>query len=135
MTIKDKILIIKQRLRLDMNGVASKSMRDGGIGYGLNFGVGLAALKEIAGETEHDSSLAIALWKENVRECKMTTILPAQFDVISNTYYSSVLQNFTLLLCLFPLDFVGQISLSFCLWKFFYGVTKHGAGHLFVSGF
>ncbi|MCQ2126757.1 MAG: DNA alkylation repair protein [Bacteroidaceae bacterium] len=79
MTIKDKILIIKQRLRLDMNGVASKSMRDGGIGYGLNFGVGLAALKEIAGETEHDSSLAIALWKENVRECKMlaSMIYPA----------------------------------------------------------
>lgn len=71
MNIQDKIQKIKQRLRLGMNGVASASMRQGGIGYGLNFGVGLAELKEIAGETEHDSSLAIALWKENVRECKM----------------------------------------------------------------
>lgn len=71
MTDREKIIEIKRRLRLGMNGVASGSMREGGIGYGLNFGVGLAGLKEIAGETEHDSSLAIALWKENVRECKM----------------------------------------------------------------
>lgn len=62
---------IKCKLRLEMNGVASKSMRDSGMAYGLNYGVGLGALKRIAGETVQDSSLAIALWKENIRECRM----------------------------------------------------------------
>ena len=48
MTIQESILDIKQKLRLTMNGVASTDMRKAGIGYKLNFGVGLPALKEIA---------------------------------------------------------------------------------------
>ncbi|MCQ2083788.1 MAG: DNA alkylation repair protein [Bacteroidaceae bacterium] len=75
MTTDPRIQEIKNRLRLEMNGVASKSMRDGGLNYGLNFGVGLQSLKRIAGETAHDASLAIALWKENIRECKMLAAL------------------------------------------------------------
>lgn len=75
MTKDPRIQEIKSRLRLEMNGVASKSMRDSGMAYGLNFGVGLQALKEIAGETVPDGSLAIALWKENIRECKMLAAL------------------------------------------------------------
>ncbi len=75
MTDDPRIQEIKSKLRLEMNGVASKSMRDSGMNYGLNFGVGLQALKRIAGETVQDGSLAIALWKENIRECKMLAAL------------------------------------------------------------
>lgn len=80
MTNDPRIQELKSKLRLEMNGVASKSMRDSGMAYGLNFGVGLQALKRIAGETVQDGSLAIALWKENIRECKMLAALlyPAQ---------------------------------------------------------
>lgn len=71
MTVQEKVLEIKRMLRLSMNGEASKSMRDSGIGYRLNFGVELPRLKEIAKQFECDSALASALWKEDVRECRM----------------------------------------------------------------
>lgn len=58
-----------------MNGVASGSMKEAGIAYKLNFGVGLPELKRIAQETEKDSELAVALWKENIRECMMLAAL------------------------------------------------------------
>ena len=71
MTEAERVLDIKRRLRLDMNGVASGSMRQAGIAYGLNFGVGIPRLREIASETGKDASLAVTLWKEDIRECRI----------------------------------------------------------------
>ena len=75
MTVQEQVLEIKRMLRLEMNGEASRSMRESGIGYGLNFGVGLPGLKEIAEHFDKDSALAQVLWKENVRECRMLAAL------------------------------------------------------------
>ena len=75
MTIQEKVLDVKQRLRLSMNGVASADMRKAGIGYKLNFGVGLPALKGIAKEIENSPELAAALWKEDIRECRILAAL------------------------------------------------------------
>jgi len=75
MTIQERILGIKEKLRLNMNGVASADMRKAGIGYKLNFGVGIPALKQIASETEKDAELATALWKEDIRECRILAAL------------------------------------------------------------
>ena len=67
-------------LRLSMNGTASQIMRDGGIGYSLNFGVDLPRIKEIASGIDSDSRLAVFLWKENIRECKMLAALVYPVD-------------------------------------------------------
>lgn len=75
MTVQERILEIKQQLRLNMNGVASGSMREAGIGYKLNFGVGIPGLKEIASGIEKDARLADALWKEDIRECRILAAL------------------------------------------------------------
>ncbi|MGX8690715.1 MAG: DNA alkylation repair protein [Bacteroidaceae bacterium] len=75
MTVQERILEIKQKLRLNMNGVASAGMRQAGIGYKLNFGVGIPALKQIASETGKDPELAVALWKEDIRECRILAVL------------------------------------------------------------
>jgi 3-methyladenine DNA glycosylase AlkD len=75
MTVQDRILEIKQKLRLNMNGVASTGMREAGIEYKLNFGVGIPQLKEIASETGKSSELAVALWKEDIRECRILAAL------------------------------------------------------------
>ena len=58
----------------------SQSMRDKGVNYHLNWGATLPRLKEKADEIGKDYDLAIALWKENVRECKIlaTMIMPAE---------------------------------------------------------
>ena len=75
MTVQERIREIKQQLRLKMNGVASESMREAGIGYKLNFGVGIPGLKEIASGIEKDVELADALWKEDIRECRILAAL------------------------------------------------------------
>ena len=62
---------IKKQLRLFMNGVVSQSMREKGLDYKLNFGVEVPRIKEIAGKFEKNHELAQALWKENIRECKI----------------------------------------------------------------
>ena len=71
MDIQETIRQIKKELRLAMNGIASSYMRDNGMNYKLNFGVELPRLRTIAQEFPSDHELAQALWKENVRECKL----------------------------------------------------------------
>ena len=69
---------IKQSFRLMMDGAVSQSMRSKGAAYSLNWGVTLPRLREKAQEIGIDYDLAIALWKENVRECKIlaTMLMP-----------------------------------------------------------
>jgi len=77
--INTQVREIKQSFRQMMDGVVSKSMRDKGVDYKLNWGATLPRLREMADEIGPNYDLAIALWKENVRECKIlaTMIMPA----------------------------------------------------------
>ena len=54
-----------------MNGPVSQSMREKGLTYKVNFGVELPRLREMAEEWPHNYELAAALWKENIRECRL----------------------------------------------------------------
>jgi hypothetical protein len=89
---------IKQSFRQMMDGPVAKSMRDKGLDYHLNWGATLPRLRAMADELKAKSPepkaknlypLAIALWKENVRECKIlatmlmppTEILPEVVDI------------------------------------------------------
>ena len=80
MDINQQVKEIKQSFRLMMDGMVAKSMRDKGLGYKLNWGATLPRLREKADEIGKNYDLAIALWKENVRECKVlaTMIMPAE---------------------------------------------------------
>ena len=71
MDINEQLKDIKTQLRLSMNGVVSQSMREKGLNYKLNFGVELPRIKVIAARFEKNHELAQALWKENIRECKI----------------------------------------------------------------
>lgn len=79
MTTEEKLKEIKQSFRLMMDGATAQSMRDKGVEYHVNWGVSLPILKAKAKDIGKDYSLAIALWKENVRECKIlaTLVMPA----------------------------------------------------------
>jgi hypothetical protein len=76
----EKLKQIKQSFRLLMNGEANRSMREKGLNYHLNWGVSLVDLRQMAKEYGKDYELAIELWKENIRECKIlaTMIMPAE---------------------------------------------------------
>jgi len=79
---------IKQSFRQMMDGAVAQSMRDKGLNYHLNWGATLPRLKAKAEElansrqltVDSQYDLAIALWKENVRECKIlaTMLMPPE---------------------------------------------------------
>ena len=77
--IQQLVKEIKQSFRQMMDGAVAASMRSKGVDYKLNWGATLPRLKEKAKEIGKNYELAIALWKENVRECKIlaTMIMPA----------------------------------------------------------
>ena len=80
--INDQVKAIKQSFRQMMDGAVAQSMREKGLDYHLNLGATMLRLREKADEIGKNYDLAIALWKENVRECKIlaTMIMPA--DVV-----------------------------------------------------
>lgn len=70
---------VKRLLRAAMSGPVSASMRAQGHSYKLNFGVDQPRLVTIADEVRNDiaashlrqNELAAALWKEDIRECRL----------------------------------------------------------------
>lgn len=93
MDLHEQLKDIKTQLRLSMNGAVSQSMREKGLVYKLNFGVELPRIKDIAASYEKDHALAQALWKEDIRECKILagllqpvdTFLPEIADIWVDT--------------------------------------------------
>ena len=88
--VRDKVKEIKHSFRLMMDGSVAQSMRDKGLNYHLNWGATLPRLQAKAEELKamfnvsglmfNVYDLAIALWKENVRECKIlaTMLMPPE---------------------------------------------------------
>ena len=76
--VQDTLREIKRSFHGRMNGVASQSMRQKGLDYKVNWGVSLPDLREMAAHYEHSYSLAVELWKEDIRECKIlaTMLMP-----------------------------------------------------------
>ncbi len=77
---QEKLKEIKRSFRLLMNGETSKSMREKGLDYHLNWGVAFTDLQKMSKEYGKDYALAVELWKENIRECKIlaTLIMPCE---------------------------------------------------------
>ena len=86
MTTQETIKEIKKQFRLFMNGIVSQSMREKGLDYKLNFGIELPRLKEIAAKFEKSHDVAQALWKENIRECKILAGMLQPID----TFYPEI---------------------------------------------
>ena len=81
--INETVKEIKRSFRLLMNGVASQSMREKGASYSVNLGCSLGDLSQMAKQYDKNYHLEIALWKENIRECKILATLimpPEQLD-------------------------------------------------------
>ena len=71
MDLHETLKEIKSKFRLFMNGPISQSMREKGMNYKVNCGIEYPRIKEIAAEYTPDHDLAQALWKEDIRECKI----------------------------------------------------------------
>lgn len=69
--LAEQLRYVKRSLRGVMNGPVSASMREKGLNYKVIFGVELPRLQQMAEELPHTYELAAALWKENIRECRL----------------------------------------------------------------
>ena len=71
---------IRADLRRSMNGVTSKSMREKGMNYKMNFGVGIPRLRELSKRYPADIQLADLLWKQETRELKILATMLCSVD-------------------------------------------------------
>lgn len=80
--IEAQIKEIKLSFRQMMDGSIAQSMRNKGVDYHLNWGATLPRLRDKADGIGKNYDLAIALWKENVRECKILATMIMPPDVV-----------------------------------------------------
>lgn len=71
---------VKRSLHGMMNGPVSASMREKGLTYKVIFGVELPRLQSFSQDLPHTAALAAALWKEDIRECRLLAgmVMPAE---------------------------------------------------------
>lgn len=142
--IHQKLMEIKRSFRLLMNGPVSQSMREKGMDYKVNWGVSLPNLQEMAREYGKDRDLAIALWKEDIRECKIlaTLIMPASemtrelVDVWMEQLHSQEMAEMLSFHLLRHLDFAPALAYEWMASdKELYQLTAyHLLSRLFLSG-
>ena len=66
-----RMIALLGRVRKQMNGAVSESMASHGQNYGLNYGVSIATLREIAATETKDYAFAKYLYQQQVRELKL----------------------------------------------------------------
>ncbi len=72
--INNTIRRLSSRLRVEMNGAVSASMRESGVEYRLNYGVSIPSIKDIAAEYYGHHELALRLYESQVRELRLAAI-------------------------------------------------------------
>lgn len=70
-------------MRKQMNGAVADAMYYYGADYGLNYGVSLPTVRQIAREQEKDHALALYLYKQQVRELRLAALHIAQAKAIT----------------------------------------------------
>lgn len=80
MKTDDILRKVRTDLRKAMDGAVSKSMRDLGMDYRMNFGVSILHLQQLSGRYEKNNELAEALWSQEARELKILATMLYPID-------------------------------------------------------
>ncbi len=86
MTTTERMIGLLRRLKIEMNGAVTDAMRaygGGEAGYGLNYGVSLPTIREIAQEWGPDHALAETLWRQDVRELKLAALFVDEPEAVT----------------------------------------------------
>ena len=78
-----KMISLLGAMRKQMNGAVADAMYYYGANYGLNYGVSLPTVRQIAKDTEQDHDLALYLYKQQVRELRLAALHIAQAEAIT----------------------------------------------------
>lgn len=84
-----KMISLLGRMRKQMNGAVADAMYYYGQSYGLNYGVSLPTVREIASTEGKDLSLAQYLYKQQVRELRLAALHIAEPEQFSAEEASS----------------------------------------------
>ena len=88
-----RMIALLGSLRREMNGAVADSMSYYGTRYGLNYGVSLPTIRAIAAKEERDNTLALYLYKQDVRELRLAALhlaQPESFDVDATTWMEGI---------------------------------------------
>ena len=77
-----RMIALLGRVRKEMNGAVSESMSTDGENYGLNYGVSIATLREIASAEPKDMDFAKYLYQQQVRELRLIACHLAEPDKV-----------------------------------------------------
>ncbi|MBR5333207.1 MAG: DNA alkylation repair protein [Alistipes sp.] len=91
-----RMISLLGKMRKQMNGAVADSMFYYGENYGLNYGVSLPTVREIAQAEGHDHNLAQYLFKQQVRELKLAAFHiaePALIDASNANFWAEGIIN------------------------------------------
>lgn len=101
---------IRKKIRTRESGPAVESMKKLGINYGINHGVSIIEIKNIAQQFSPNHELAIELWKHNNREFKIIATIIAEPNKLNEEQIVSWISE------LDNTEIAEQISINL-LWK------------------
>lgn len=110
-------LQIIEKVKANRNGDVSLSMARMGIFYGVNYGVSVSVLKEIAQFYHGDHELALFLFDQDIRECKILASLIDDPHKVTGEQMDSWIQSFT------NSEIVEQVC-SNLFWKSEYALSR-----------
>jgi hypothetical protein len=91
-----RMIALLGRVRKEMNGAVSESMASDGENYGLNYGVSIATLREIAAKEQPDNDFAKYLYQQQVRELRLVACHlaePAKVDIHDFPFWARGIRN------------------------------------------
>lgn len=72
--IDNMVRRLYSRLRVEMNGAVSASMRERGMEYRLNYGVSIPTIEDVVEEYRGNNALALRLYESDIREIRLAAI-------------------------------------------------------------
>ena len=91
-----RMIALLGRVRKQMNGAVSESMATDGENYGLNYGVSIATLREIAATEQPDTDFAKYLYQQQVRELRLIAchlVEPEKVDIHDFPFWARGIRN------------------------------------------
>lgn len=91
-----RMIALLGRVRKEMNGAVSESMANDGENYGLNYGVSIATLREIAAKETPDHDFAKYLYQQQVRELRLIACHlaePEKVDIHDFPFWARGIRN------------------------------------------
>lgn len=91
----EKVIDIISQIKQRMNGAVVESMRESGIVYKVSYGVTIPEIQQIAIPFKGDHDLAIQLFEQDIRECKLIASMIDDPNLVTGSQIDEWCESFT----------------------------------------